>query len=116
MIGCRVPDHEKTVVEDFYKIIIMMSEILLQEDFHRGVVVVVDLNIFTLQNLMLSTLPVIKKFMLYANKCFPSRIKGIYFLNAPSYFDLLGNIIKTTLSVKLQQRVGPHPCIHTVTD
>jgi hypothetical protein len=106
LTGCHGPHLEIKVAEDFYKVLIMYTEIILNEDFNRGVLLVVDMDQFTLSQMMMTTLPMFKKFMLYIQKSFPCRIKGIIVVNAPTYFDYLANLLKSTLSQKLQDRVS----------
>lgn len=83
----------------------MECSLLEEETQIRGFVAAIDLKGFSTHHLMQMTPWFLARVISIAQDTFPVRLKGIYFLNTPSVFDVVYAIAKPFLSAKLKSRL-----------
>ncbi|XP_039291301.1 retinol-binding protein pinta isoform X2 [Nilaparvata lugens] len=73
-----------------------------------GVVAIIDLNGVTLGHARQMTPSIIKKAVHSWQDCYPLRIKGLHFINAPTHVNVVLSIFKQFMTAKLKSRVQVH--------
>ncbi|KAF2889648.1 hypothetical protein ILUMI_16525, partial [Ignelater luminosus] len=94
-------------IADLQKAVFMMWDILLNEDDSlvvSGVHVLQDLKKVTLAHVMQITPTVAKQVTTCIEQASPIRPKGIHFINIPSFFETVFNMVKPLLSNKIKER------------
>lgn len=91
------------------KAAIMLTDILLNEDDNAvigGIQFYLDMKGATVEHLTLYSPSIVAKIAKVIQHAYPVRLKGLNYVNAPSYFDILYNILKLALTEKLKSRVS----------
>lgn len=96
-------------IEETHALITAIMEILLLEDPYaciNGFIIIFDIKNIMAQYLFKLTPSVLKKRTMLLEKSMPFRYKAVYFVNAPSIFQNIYNVVYSMLSDKLKQRVS----------
>uniref|UniRef100_A0A1B6JMR4 CRAL-TRIO domain-containing protein n=1 Tax=Homalodisca liturata TaxID=320908 RepID=A0A1B6JMR4_9HEMI len=102
-------DLTKYNLIQFTKRLLMMEDIKLnQEAFYNGNYFVFNADNYVLGHVLRLTPHIARELMYCVQDVLPMLIKGIIFINAPSYLDLLLNIMKPFMKGKLFQRIHVH--------
>ncbi|GJQ86159.1 hypothetical protein Trydic_g13439 [Trypoxylus dichotomus] len=104
-------DPSKTKLETFFKLNLMVMDILLNEadDYIIcGLVLFLDMTGMSMGHMAQANPSTIKKSMTYFQQCQPNRAKELHFFNIPSFFDTLLGIIKPFMNEKYKQRIYAH--------
>ncbi|KAJ9584950.1 hypothetical protein L9F63_020699, partial [Diploptera punctata] len=108
LLTCIDPDPDKYIVFDIMKMMAMVLEIRCNEDYHMSDILLVDFNNLTIGHVVKYTLPVLKKLEVTAVKAYKARVKGVHFINAPTFVDTTVQLFKSLLSPKLSKRIYIH--------
>ncbi|PSN57146.1 hypothetical protein C0J52_01304 [Blattella germanica] len=92
------PDHYH--VYDILKLMFMVCEIRMREDYHLSDVILVDLDNITVAHVIKYTLPVLRRLEISAVKGFKARVKGVHFLNVPPFVDTTIQLFKSLMKPK----------------
>lgn len=98
----------KTKDVDLMKAAVMLTDILFNEDDNSvvaGIQFYLDMKGATVDHLTLYAPTIVAKVAKVFQHAYPVRLKGLNYVNAPSYFDILYNILKLALTQKLKSRV-----------
>lgn len=96
-------------INDLYRVISAMHEIIIMDDPYaciNGIIYFMDLKDITLNMASKFTPTVLRKLVQFYEKSLPLRIKGIYFINMPGFFQSVINMVIPLFSEKLRQRVS----------
>ena len=99
---------EKYSIEDVMSVAAVLQEILLLEDDYaniNGVVFIGDFEKATMGHMFQMTPSVAKKMTVYSEEAVPLRPKAQHFINTPTGFEPVFNMIKPMMSEKQQKRV-----------
>lgn len=99
---------ETTNVVDVQKAMFMMWDVLLNEDDNlvvSGVHVLQDPKNTTLAHIKQISPTLAKKGTTCIQQAYPLRPKGIHFINIPSFFETIFNMVKPFLTDKMKRRV-----------
>lgn len=102
-------DPSKTELANIFKVQTMIVDILLIENDNfvtGGVHAVVDLKGATMGHLAGLTPMLIKKILKIFQHAYPLRPKGLIYINMPSFFGLIMDLVKSLLTDKLKKRVN----------
>lgn len=110
IVLCRVNcyDPKKTKGVDIMKLSMILVDILLNEDDNAiisGVQYYVDMKGGTMDHYTIFGPTLIAKVFILLQHAYPIRIKGISYVNAPSFFDFVYSLFKFVLTDKLKKRV-----------
>lgn len=101
-------DPTKTDLATVAKTNLLISDILVKEDDNYvicGEYVIIDLDGANSGHLGKLQPSQIKKSNKLYEKAYPSRPKGFYYLNIPSFFEMVNKMIEPFLSEKMKSRV-----------
>ncbi|XP_012288412.1 alpha-tocopherol transfer protein [Orussus abietinus] len=101
-------DASKFQPWDLFKYSFMVGDVRISECRSLGDVYIYDLSAARLAHLGKLSPTILKKCEVVATKAFAARIKGIHFINAPSFIDRIVALVKSTLKPKLADRVHVH--------
>ncbi|XP_015599256.1 retinol-binding protein pinta [Cephus cinctus] len=101
-------DAAKFIPWNFFKYTFMIGDIRVSECRSLGDIYIYDLSAMRLGHLTKLTPTILKKCEVAATKAYGARIKGIHFINAPSFADRIVTLIKSTIKPKLSSRVHVH--------
>lgn len=106
LINAGVWDGKAVSATDFFKVdVVHVEHMLLDEEAQiKGFVAVFNLKGLGVHHLALYTPSNLRKFMHFAQDCFPMRIKAIYIINNPPVFDVIFQISKLLMKAKHLQR------------
>lgn len=105
--GCFDPAKTKGI--DILKLNMLTTDIMLNEDDHptvAGVQYYVDMKGGSMEHYTIYGPTMGGKMFMLVQHAYPMRIKGLNYVNAPSYFDIVYNIFKFALTEKLKKRVS----------
>lgn len=108
IVTCLDPDSDKYIVYDILKMVIMVLDIRCIEDYHISDIILIDLHNLTMGHVLKYTLPMLKRIEVLTVKAYRARVKGIHFINAPTFVDTTIQLFKTLLKPKLANRVHVH--------
>ncbi|KAJ8681059.1 hypothetical protein QAD02_016846 [Eretmocerus hayati] len=95
-------------IAEAFKYTFMVAEVRAVEDTAEGDINIYDLSKMRLGHLTQLNPSVIKKSEVTATKVFGARIRGIHFINAPSFIDRIITLVKSMIKPKLAARVFVH--------
>ncbi|KAJ6649743.1 Alpha-tocopherol transfer protein-like [Pseudolycoriella hygida] len=104
-------DPSKRTMEDAFRHITMVNDVLLNEDDNSivsGQLYVGDLANITMAHMTQLNPALIKKTFMICQESSPIRIKGIHYINATKSFEHIFNIIKGFLNKKMRSRLFMH--------
>ncbi|XP_063529629.1 uncharacterized protein LOC134740905 [Cydia strobilella] len=107
-------DPNKISIVDIMSTVSVIVKILYMEDdsyMVSGAVSVMDLEGSTMAHFGQMTPSLMKKVTVTNQVCYdaaPVRIKGAHYLNTPSFFESVFNLMKTFINEKLKQRIHVH--------
>lgn len=87
----------------------MVMDILMNEDDNymiAGKELVIESAGITVKYILQMTPLFVKKTVTCLHKSYPGRIKGIYCISAPAFFEAMFNFIKSLMPAKLKSRVS----------
>lgn len=102
-------EPSKTTEVALLKACFMIVDILLMEDDNvviAGVNGLLDMKGGTMEHYTIYTPANMAKFFKLVQHGYPIRVKGLNYINAPSYFEFVLNIFKFALTEKLKNRVS----------
>lgn len=102
-------DPSKTDVLNISKIQTMITDVLLLESDNltiAGAHCVMDSKGATMAHFAGITPSLMKKLMKIFQDSYPARIKGVVYINIPSFFQLVLDLVKQFMNEKLKKRVG----------
>lgn len=100
---------EKFSCEELMQVAHVLQEIQLLEDDYaniNGVVFIGDMEHATMAHFFQMTPSIMKKVTVYSEEAIPLRPKATHFINTPTGFEPVFNMVKPMMSVKQQNRVG----------
>ncbi|KAF5287373.1 hypothetical protein FQA39_LY15911 [Lamprigera yunnana] len=86
----------------------MILDVLLKEDddaIISGLILWSNIEECSIKYITQMTPTVLKKKLECIEKAYPFRIKGTYFINSPSYFEIVYNLVKSFTKSKIAQRM-----------
>lgn len=99
---------EKYSLEEVMSVACAMQEVLMLEDDYanvNGVVCVADFEHTTLAHMFQMTPTIAKKMTVFSEEALPLRPKANHFINTPTGFEQIFNMLKPMMSEKQQKRV-----------
>ncbi|XP_022912225.1 retinol-binding protein pinta-like [Onthophagus taurus] len=102
-------------MKDIFKVNIMISDILMNEDDQiiiGGMVALQDMAGVGSSSMVHMDLSLTKKAMMFFDGAYPQRPKAMHFINLPSFFDTMYNMMKPFFKEKMMKRF----VIHKVTN
>lgn len=99
---------DKYNAEDIMRVASVLQEILLIEDDYaniNGVVFIGDMEKATMAHFFQMTPSIMKKMTVFSEEAIPLRPKASHFVNTPSGFEPVFNMVKPMMSEKQQKRV-----------
>ncbi|XP_065368348.1 clavesin-2-like [Calliphora vicina] len=95
--------------DELYRVTNALHEIIIMDDPYaciNGIIYIFDLNNITLNMAAKYTPTFLRKLVQFYEKSLPLRIKGIHFINAPSFIHSVLSIVLPMLTEKLRQRIS----------
>nr|XP_022907105.1 alpha-tocopherol transfer protein-like [Onthophagus taurus] len=93
----------------------MASMLMLHlEGTHKGLIIVTDMQGATFAHLTKLNPLHLKKFFFYLQDCMPVRMKGLHFINIPSWIDKLMALIKPFMKKELLEVLQLHSDLETL--
>lgn len=108
---------DKYTAEEVMTVSNAMQEIVILEDDYanvNGVVFIGDFEKATMAHMFQMTPSLMKKVTVFSEQAVPLRPKASHFINTPSGFEPVFNMMKPMLSAKQQSRVSPVKMIQYV--
>uniref|UniRef100_A0A1I8PNA3 CRAL-TRIO domain-containing protein n=1 Tax=Stomoxys calcitrans TaxID=35570 RepID=A0A1I8PNA3_STOCA len=102
---------DKYTVEDVMQVASALQEIILLEDDYasiNGVVFIGDMEKATMAHFFQMTPAIMKKMTVFSEQAIPLRPKASHFINTPSGFEPVFNMVKPMMSAKHQSRMFVH--------
>lgn len=102
-------DPDKVDIWRLFKATTMMQDIMMLEDDNMivsGTVNIMDLKGTTMNHFKIWTPTMMKKMTMIWQDANPIRIKGLYYVNTPSFFLSIFGVFKVFLNQKTQSRVN----------
>lgn len=102
-------DTSQVQATDIFTTYTLIVDILVNEDDNfiiAGVNGIVDMRKGNLEHYTHFSPNLIKKIMKCLQTAYPVRPKGLFFINAPSFFEMVHNLFRPFLTEKLKERVG----------
>ncbi|XP_004928863.1 retinaldehyde-binding protein 1 [Bombyx mori] len=110
-------DFDASLVLDYYKYIVVVSEYLKIHDYCKGFEVILDYSDVNVMNFVTKFNPVIlRQAVTLITDGYGMRIKGVYIISPSKTVDLILNLFKQVVSTKLASRLHVHKTIDTVTE
>ncbi|XP_031778500.1 alpha-tocopherol transfer protein-like [Nasonia vitripennis] len=101
-------DASKFQPWDLFKYTFMVGDVRISECRSLGDIYIYDLSAMRLGHLAKLTPAILKKCEVAATKAYGARIKGIHFVNAPSFIDRIVTLVKSAIKPKLAARIHVH--------
>jgi hypothetical protein len=103
-------DPSKVSMDALFRMNSVLGDMLLQDEQAQicGVVGVEDLAGMTLAQAAAMTPPIMKKATMIWQDCLPMRMKGMHYINMPSFFETIFNMFKAFMKDKLKKRLHVH--------
>ncbi|XP_023245449.1 alpha-tocopherol transfer protein-like [Copidosoma floridanum] len=89
---------------DLFKYTFMVGDVRISECRSLGDIYIYDLSAMRLGHLAKLTPAILKK----CEKAYGARIKGLHFINAPSFIDHIVTLVKSAIKPKLAARIHVH--------
>ena len=102
-------DPVKYPVPLIFKVFMMLSDVIFYEDDNyvvAGIGAIQDLKGVTVAHMTAMTPTLIKKSMTIFQDAMPIRPKMMHYINIPSFFETMYNMMKVFMKEKLKQRVS----------
>lgn len=106
-------DPEQVNVFDIFKATSLIQDIMMYEDDNMivsGSLSILDVKGATMAHFRQFTPTMMKKMTMAWQEANPLRIKGLYYVNTPSFFASTFNVFKVFLNEKIQSRVSLIMC------
>ncbi|CAH2094179.1 unnamed protein product [Euphydryas editha] len=108
LIDC---DSKNFIFSDVIRAVLMMMDLKqFEEGTWPGFIILIDLNGVTLGHIAKLDLLTVQQLLYYLQEAMLVRLKGLHFMNAPSYVDKLLMVIKPFMKKELMNTL----CIHQV--
>ncbi|KAK9496439.1 hypothetical protein O3M35_013279 [Rhynocoris fuscipes] len=108
--------------DDVFKVGLMTLDLLLSKTPHPsiyGVIAIFDMEGVSIGHARQLTVKMIKRAVHSWQDCYPVRVKGLHFINSPSYINVVLNIFRRFMREKLKNRIHVHgydiPSLHNFT-
>lgn len=111
LIRVAAHDPKKHNLADMLKASLMVLDLAIRENelvSIYGIIAILDMTGISMGHALQLPPNVIKKLVHAWQGCYPLRIQGLEFINAPSYINVVLNIFKSFMTNKLKQRVHVH--------
>lgn len=108
LIRAGAYDPSKVQLVDLFKLETMIVDILMLESDNFmicGGVVISDMKDGTMAHYVTFTPTLLKKIMKIFQNAYPVRPKGLVYINAPSIFEVVLDLVRSFLTEKLRKRV-----------
>ncbi|KAF2901317.1 hypothetical protein ILUMI_04868 [Ignelater luminosus] len=108
MVRWEKVDYNKTLFKNLVKVAGMFFDIVINENDNcviAGQQILHDFSGFSFRYIKQLTPNVIRKCIMCLQSAYPTRIKGLHFINVPIYFRIIYNIVYPFLNKKLRERV-----------
>ncbi|CAG9859313.1 unnamed protein product [Phyllotreta striolata] len=92
----------------------MIYELAMHKDFEAGDIVIIDFKHIRKSYVLKTTPTSLKVLNIFLEKIWASRVKGIHFINVPTYAETLIKIARTILKKKLLNRLYVHSNIENL--
>ncbi|XP_069698964.1 alpha-tocopherol transfer protein-like [Periplaneta americana] len=102
------PDPDKYIVYDTMKLLFMILDIRMRDDYFVSDIFVVDVGNLTVGHAAKYTIPIWKKLEVCCLRGYNTRVKAIHVINVPSFFEATLNMVKTLLKPKMAARIHIH--------
>ncbi|KAK2586134.1 hypothetical protein KPH14_001408 [Odynerus spinipes] len=111
LIRVAAHDPNRQKLADMLKASLMILDLAIRENESvslHGIIAILDMTGITFGHALQLPPNIIKKLVHAWQGCYPLRIQGLEFINAPSYINVVLNIFKSFMTNKLKQRVHVH--------
>ncbi|XP_043274949.1 alpha-tocopherol transfer protein-like isoform X2 [Venturia canescens] len=108
ILKCIDGDASKFHPWTLFKYTFMIADVRISECRCLGDIYIYDLAGIKIGHVTKLTPGTIKKALVLVTKAYGSRIKGIHFINSPSFVDRLVTLLKSVMKPKLASRVHVH--------
>jgi len=107
-MGCWNPSIVS--MDALFRVNSILNDLLLRDEQAQicGVVGIQDMSGMTLAQAATMTPPVMKKATMIWQDCMPVRMKGMHYINMPSFFQTLFDLFKSFMKDKLKKRLHVH--------
>jgi len=106
--GILNPDEKEYNFLQHIKLVQMVQEIRISEDYCRSDIIISDLNNYSLAHILKVSVPYVKKYEVCVLSGYNFRVKELHFLNAKPWIDKVFALLKLGLKTKLLQRIQVH--------
>ncbi|RXG54537.1 Alpha-tocopherol transfer protein-like [Armadillidium vulgare] len=100
-----------TSMDDLIKVFQIILDLLIEEDVQHsviGVTILIDFQGFTPNYVLQATPLILKKIFTVWQEAYPMRFKSTHYINTPSTFQVILNLVRTFMKEKLKQRLHVH--------
>ncbi|KAL7647539.1 UNVERIFIED_CONTAM: hypothetical protein RMT77_001139 [Armadillidium vulgare] len=100
-----------TSMDDLIKVFQIILDLLIEEDVQHsviGVTILIDFQGFTPNYVLQATPLILKKIFTVWQEAYPMRFKSTHYINTPSAFQAILNLVRTFMKEKLKQRLHVH--------
>lgn len=104
-------DPDEYDVNDFLKVWFLVMDLMMEDDDQMivaGQMNLMDLKKATLAHFMVFTPSMLKKMTMMMQEGSAFRVKGMHYVNAPSFFEKVFTFFKTFLNEKMKSRIYVH--------
>ncbi|XP_050353574.1 clavesin-1-like [Nymphalis io] len=103
-------DTKNFVFSDIIRAVLMLMDLRQYEDgTWPGFIILIDLNGVTLSHITKLDLQTVQQLLYYLQEAMLVKLKGLHFMNAPSYVDRLLMVLRPFLKKELMDQLCIHP-------